>query len=155
MKHCLSRFNICGGTINQVVDICGRLTDEVFKPLMEKPCENFNEMSNALLLGLKPVVPLLTPTAFMEVCRRNMNFEPREVEGWFSRWTLAFLLYINTVLLVVWWAAAVFRPLLNCLLRFSIYCNIKFPLVAYLSMGKETWVDCDVKDHHGRVATMR
>lgn len=147
------RFNICGGSVDQVIEICDKLSTEVFKPLLEKPCERFDDMSRVLLIGMKPVVPLLTPPAFMEVCKRNMNFEPKEVQGIYSKCMLALLLYINTVVLAVWWVAIVFRPVLNCLLRFSIYCNLKFPLIAYLTLGKEVWQETTSKNHHQRVAT--
>ncbi|XP_065223822.1 uncharacterized protein LOC135847988 [Planococcus citri] len=153
------RFNICNGSVNQVVEICIRLTDDVFKPYLEKPCENFNEMCAALLNGLKPVSPSLTVNSFMEVCRRNMNFEPKEVDGIYSKCMLGLLLYIHNVLLSVWWVAVIFRPFLNWMMRFSVYCNIKFPLVAYLTMGKEVWADNEThhntREFHHNVAVVK
>lgn len=135
------RFNICNGNVNQVTGICEKLADNIFKPLMKNPCNDFIRMSDALLLGLKPVVPFQDKDAFMEFTRRMLGLPEINLSRSYARLLLLLTIYIHTTLLAVWWLAVIIRPILNVLLRFSVYANQKMPIVAIMMMGKQILKD--------------
>lgn len=131
------RFNLCAGSVEHVTELCENLGEHVFKQLIQKPSSDFLLMSNALLTGVRPMVPMNDNDAFMEVLRRLLNLPAERLSRAYSRFIVAVLIFLHTTLLRVWWLAWCMRPLLNGLLRFSIYGNINLPIVAVLTMGKE------------------
>lgn len=131
------RFNLCEGSVEHVTELCENLSEHVFKPQIQNPSSDFLHMSEALLTGMRPMVPLNDNDAFMEVIRRLINLPAKRLNRAYSRFIVGYLIFTLNTLLRVWWLSWCMRPLLNGLLRFSIYGNITFPVVAFLTLGRE------------------
>lgn len=131
------RFNVCDGSVQRVRELCDDIRESVFKPLLANPSTNFTNMAEALLVGMKPVVLFLNKDAFLEFTRRAVDLPEQNPPKAYARYTLAALVYVLTTLLAIRWLAVVFRPILNVLLRFSVYCNLKLPLLAACMLGSE------------------
>lgn len=128
--------------MNQVTDICEKLAENFFKPLLQKPNEEFLSMADALLRGIKPVVPLYHEDGFVEFLRRTLNMQPETLTSMHARVMVSVLTFIHSVVLTMWWIAFIFRPFLNGLLRLSVFANTrKYPLVAMLTLGKEVCIN--------------
>lgn len=123
--------------MEHVTKLCENLSEHIFKPLIKKPSSDFLQMSDALLTGVRPMIPMNDNDAFMEVIRRLLNLPAERLSRAYSRFIVSLLIFLCNTLLRVWWLSWCMRPLLNGLLRFSIYGNITFPVVAILTMGKE------------------
>lgn len=131
------RYNLCTGSVQHVTELCDEIRERIFKPLMRSPNENFHQMADALLLGMKPVVVSMDKDAFQEFTRRIVGLPKRDLDDRLrAKFILDILLYIFTVILPGRWLAVIFRPVLNMLLRFAIYCNTKLPLVAIWMFGE-------------------
>ena len=131
------RFNLCEGSVDHVTDLCENMGEHVFKPLLQKSSSDFLFMSDALLRGVRPMVPLNDNDAFMEFTRRLLHLPAERLSRAYARAYVAFLTYVMNTMLRLWWVAIFVRPLLNGLLRFSMYGNKNLPIVAVLTMGKE------------------
>ncbi|KAK7602958.1 hypothetical protein V9T40_002957 [Parthenolecanium corni] len=131
------RFNLCEGSLNHVTELCENIGEHVFKPLVQKPSSDFLQMSDALLTGVRPMIPMNDNDAFMEFVRRLLNLPAERLSRAYSRFSLGLLIFLHTTLLGLWWLAWLMRPVLNGLLRFSIHSNITLPLLAILTLGKE------------------
>ena len=121
-----------------MTEICEILVETFFKPLIQNPTEDFLKLSDALLVAMSPVIPLSHKDAFYEHMRRSLNFQPRKLATMHARIMLSVQIFVHEILLAVWWLAFVWKPVLNVLLRFSLWANNqKYPLVAMMMFGRE------------------
>lgn len=150
------KFNLCAGTVEETRALCLRLLEDVFIPSLAKKNEYFDEMGNAMLQSLWPINFNIEPLAFMTFTlylasstARNNNYsieiDPSNMP--FYSWYLFNLQHFVLKYLMrpsAWWSSF-FRAIFNFLMRLSIFCTEKYPLLAYWTFGKEY---ADVKIFH-------
>lgn len=113
-------------------------------------------MANALLSGVKPVIPLYHENGFVEFLRRTLGMEPATLTSVHARIMVSILTFIHRIAFATWWIAFIFRPLLNGILRFSIFANTrKYPLLAILTMGKEVCIDQHLEMRNGNHSSIK
>lgn len=134
------RYNLCqlSDNVAESTRCCQIICARVFKPLMERPHEDFPSMCTALLLGVKAFVPSNDPDGFLlftnSLCGIDVNVAKLDLYG---RFMYRFQEFIHSHVLSNGLSRFLFKPLLNFNMWLSIFICQKFTsTISALHFGK-------------------
>jgi hypothetical protein len=141
------RFNLCAETLDETVDRCKAVTEQLFVPGLQVESEGFKKMAKDIADGLWHVNPALNHEVFIYFVKRlsgvpgftywnseNEDGQPsKELKklGLKSRITL-FILAVRLEILMTF---RVLRAYFNFMLRVDRVINHYFPWLAMISYG--------------------
>lgn len=141
------RYNLCAlsNNVQESTKCCKIICDQVFKPLMEKPHEDFPSMCSALLLGVKAFVPSNDPEAFLlftkHLCGIDVSLANLDAYG---RFMYRLQDFIHTYVLQYSVLRFLFKPILNFNMWLSIFICEKFTSTVsalHFGKGEKQWTD--------------
>ncbi|RZF46592.1 hypothetical protein LSTR_LSTR002924 [Laodelphax striatellus] len=146
------RLNLCRGDVESTRTACRRILSDVLTPALETPVKDFPPMASALLNGMWAMVPILQAEAFMDFTRHLCGIpQPNELRTLYSRMILQLQLFVHSVLLTRYYLALIFRPILNFQMWLAVFLTPKFPLLAFLTFGRNI---CTTETHYQLQPTM-
>ncbi|XP_012254729.2 uncharacterized protein LOC105685326 [Athalia rosae] len=141
------RFNICAGTTEETISLCGRLLDEVFVPRLAEKRPEFEKMRVVLLEGIWPINPHIDPSAYTAITYKfasaatSNNNHSLDIDtssmSLYSRFIFALQSFVHKNLLrtSLWWSP-IFRAYFNANMLLSIFLTEHCPFLAYWIFGK-------------------
>lgn len=126
---------MCRGDLKSTREACQVILGEVFSPGLQNPPQDFSKMGTALLEGVWAIVPVIDTEAFLNFTKILCGIDNVVTSKFYSRALLNFQLFVHSVLLnsVI---AFILRPILNFHLWFAIIMTQRFPLLAFMTFGR-------------------
>ncbi|KAL0269259.1 UNVERIFIED_CONTAM: hypothetical protein PYX00_007064 [Menopon gallinae] len=129
------RYNICRGNVEETRELCRRMLEEIFWPLLKTPSKDFTEMTTALLHGMWAIIPFIDVEGFMSFTYSLAGLEVNPFSNWYSSGIYNFQKFIHETLLTNWFFGRIARIFLNFEMWLAVLITSKFPFLAHLSLG--------------------
>ncbi|XP_050438707.1 uncharacterized protein LOC126844500 isoform X2 [Adelges cooleyi] len=142
------KFNLCQGTLEEVRDLCAVVLSDVYTPSLSLPPKDFDCIVEAMIEGFKPVLPIIDLKAIMRYTRELCYLPTKPLTSYKSRWLYNVQELIHNTLLTKQWLAWACRPILNYLLRISVWINMNFPVIAAIKFGTRAFHDIEEPHNH-------
>lgn len=146
------RFNLCTDSYETTIQRCEKMSEQIFRPNLEKAPKFFEEMSEALVNGLWCFNPFLDSKAFLffvkrlvavpgyhyfdsEVknCEKNQTLRNEIINkmNWYSRFVLYMLIWVHQTALNF----SLLRWHFNSQITMSKFLITYFPFLAFFKFG--------------------
>uniref|UniRef100_A0A146LW50 ER-bound oxygenase mpaB/mpaB'/Rubber oxygenase catalytic domain-containing protein n=1 Tax=Lygus hesperus TaxID=30085 RepID=A0A146LW50_LYGHE len=125
------RYNLFQGCKKCSTAACKMIVEKVYGPGTESPPEHYNEMTDSLLKGMWPVMPIINPVAYREMVRRMCGLSPKQLP-WLPQTLLNVQLTIHK-LASVQLLNLVLVPYLNFQMWLTLFFQRTAPFLAFIA----------------------
>ncbi|XP_050531507.1 uncharacterized protein LOC126900093 [Daktulosphaira vitifoliae] len=133
------RFNLCQGTSEEVRNLCQLVLSDVYAPYLKQPPRDFDVIARSLIDGFKPIIPIIDVEVMINLTNELCGLPNKKIVSWYNLWLYNVHKFIHNFLFTIPWLRSISLSVFNILLKFSLWLNSNFPIIAAIQLGQEIY----------------